>query len=84
MAKKYINPLTAPNPDDLFEGAVCNAVNTADGMWYPCTIEKVFSDSIGDISTDLSGMLYKYSVKFIHLPSGKVTVPLDYIRLTKD
>jgi hypothetical protein len=85
LPKKYINPLTAPNPDDLFEGALCNAVNTVDGMWYPCTVEKVISDSISDVSQDLSGMLFKYKVRFPHLATGgKVTVPLDYIRITKD
>jgi len=26
---------------DLFIGAKCNAINSATGMWMPCTIDKV-------------------------------------------
>jgi hypothetical protein len=32
------------NPDDLFEGATCNAVYPTNGMWYEALIEKVLSD----------------------------------------
>jgi hypothetical protein len=66
LLKKYINPLTPPNPDDLFEGAACNAVYNQDGMWYPCVVEKVINDekNVNDISSDLSGMLFKYQVKY--------------------
>lgn len=55
-------------------------------MWYPCVIEKVINDekSTNDISLDLSGILFKYQVKFQHIPIGKVVVHLDYIRITKD
>jgi survival-of-motor-neuron-related-splicing factor 30 len=42
--KKHVNILSPPDPTDLFEGAQCNAVFTTDGMWYPCTVEKVIND----------------------------------------
>ena len=85
MGKRYINALTPPDPQDLFEGAVCNAVFVQDGMWYPCSIEKVINDEkqSSDISSDLGMLLSKYQVKFKHHP-GKITVPLDYIRITRD
>lgn len=63
MSKRHINPLTPPNPDDLFEGAQCNAVMTSDGMWYPCVIEKVINDE-KDLSSELGAILSKYLVKY--------------------
>jgi hypothetical protein len=85
MPKKFINVLTPPSPSDLFEGAACNAVFVQDGMWYPCTIERIINDEhqSNDVSPDLSAILQKYQVKFKH-NQLKITVPLDYIRLTKD
>jgi hypothetical protein len=54
-------------------------------MWYPCIIEKVINDEkqSKDLSEELGALLSKYQVRFKHLPN-KVTVPLDYIRLTRD
>lgn len=48
-----------PNPNDLFEGAQCNAVYASDGMWYPCTIERIINDERGgsDVSPELNAML---------------------------
>lgn len=83
MSKKFTNILQPISPSDLFEGAACNAVY--DGMWYPCTVEKIINDenSSNDVSAEIGAILSKYLVKFKHLP-GKQTVPLDYIRVTKD
>lgn len=81
-----MNVLFPPNPDDLFEGAQCNAVLAQDGMWYPCQVEKILSDEAGgskDLPADLNPILQKYIVRFKH-NSAKVTVPLDYIRITRD
>jgi len=67
----------------LFEGAQCNAV--LEGMWYPCIVEKVINDekASNDVSIELGAILSKYLVKFKH-NQQKLTVPLDYIRVTKD
>jgi hypothetical protein len=54
-------------------------------MWYPCTVEKVINeeDSSNDVSPDLGAILSKYLIKFKTF-QGKATVPLDYIRITRD
>jgi hypothetical protein len=85
MNKKFVNILTPVSPLDLFEGCQCNAVNSADGMWYPCVIEKVLNEenSSNDVSIELGAILSKYLVKFKH-NQLKSTVPLDYIRVTRD
>ena len=66
--KKFVNILTPVDAQDLFEGAQCNAVNSADGMWYPCIIEKVLNEerSSNDVSAELGAILSKYLVKFKH------------------
>jgi len=81
--KKHVNILTPLDPQDLFEGAQCNAV--LEGMWYPCIVEKVINDekASNDVSIELGAILSKYLVKFKH-NQQKLTVPLDYIRVTKD
>jgi len=63
--KKFVNILTPVDAQDLFEGAQCNAVNSADGMWYPCIIEKVLNED-NDVSAELGAILSKYLVKFKH------------------
>lgn len=85
MPKKCVNVLTPLSPLDLFEGTICNAVNVQDGMWYPCLIERVINDEKAskDVSADLGAILSKYLVKFKH-SQEKATVPLDYIRQTRD
>lgn len=82
---QYINVLIPPNPINLEEGFTCSAVLTTDGMWYPCIIEKILSDDQAktDLTSDLKSILSKYQVKFKNLPT-KVTVPLDYIRLSRE
>ena len=62
MPKKNITVLTPPDANELFEGAVCNAVYVQDGMWYPCVIEKIMNDeqSSKDVSPELGAMLQKY------------------------
>ena len=65
VPKKLVNILTPPDPQELFEGAACNAVFTQDGMWYPCVIEKVINDE-KDETTELGAILSKYLVKFKH------------------
>jgi hypothetical protein len=53
-------------------------------MWYPCTIEKIVNDEQNsDVSPELNAILQKYLVKFKHSQT-KATVPLDYIRITRD
>jgi len=83
--KKFVNILSPPDPTDLFEGAQCNAVFTSDGMWYPCLVEKVINDEnqSKDVSAELGAILSKYLVRYKH-NQQKMTVPLDYIRLTRD
>ncbi len=85
MPKKYVNILTPIDPQNLFEGAQCNAVNTSDGMWYPCVIERVLNEekTSDDVSVELGAILSKYLIKFKH-NQQKITVPLDYIRVTRD
>ena len=81
MDKQSVNVLNPPNPDDLFEGAQCNAVYASDGMWYPCSIERILNAEKDESS--LNAMLSKYQVKFKHQQT-KAVVPLDYIRITRD
>eukprot|EP00347_Sterkiella_histriomuscorum_P005448 403356578 len=85
LNKKFLNVLFPPNPNDLFEGALCNAVFAQDGMWYPCVVEKIVNDekNSNDVSPELNAILSKYLVKFKH-NQVKATVPLDYIRITRD
>lgn len=67
-SKEFVNILTPPDPTDLFEGALCNAVLTTDGMWYPCTVEKVINDEnqSKDVSAELNAILSKYLVRYKH------------------
>lgn len=63
------------------------SANPVDGMWYPCQIEKVINNEKDskDLSNELKAMLMKYQIKFKHPQlQTKVTVPLDYLRLTKE
>jgi len=85
IGKQFVNILQPPSAADLFEGAQCNAVFVQDGMWYPCIVEKIINEekTSNDVSADLGAILSKYLVKFKH-HQGKLTVPLDYIRITKD
>ena len=59
LPKKYVNVLSPPDPNDLFEEAQCNAVYASDGMWYPCVIEKVINDEkeSKDVSPEVSSIL---------------------------
>lgn len=81
LGKKFVNVLSPPSSEDLFEGAHCNAVFASDGMWYPCTIERVLNAEKEESS--LTAILTKYQVKFKH-QQVKAVVPLDYIRITRD
>jgi hypothetical protein len=79
-----VNVLTPPDSDTLFEGAICLSIFPNDGMWHPCKIERVLNDKDNsDLSKDLKSMVLKYLIQFKDQPN-KVTVPLDYIRLTPD
>lgn len=68
MTKKFVNILSPVDPQDLFEGAQCNAVNSSDGMWYPCVIEKVINEekASNDVSAELGAILSKFQIKFKH------------------
>jgi hypothetical protein len=54
-------------------------------MWYPCVIERVLNEekTSDDVSVELGAILSKYLIKFKH-NQQKITVPLDYIRVTRD
>jgi len=54
-------------------------------MWYPCIIEKVLNEekASNDVSAELGAILSKFLIKFKH-NQQKCTVPLDYIRVTRD
>lgn len=36
--------LAENNPEELYDGAICNAVYPSDGMWYEAVIERRLSD----------------------------------------
>ena len=43
LPAEKITILKGIDPDELFEGASCNAVQPSDGMWYEAVIEKVLT-----------------------------------------
>jgi hypothetical protein len=69
--------------DCLFEGALCNAVSPSDGMWYEANVEKVLTAEEAEAfaAADLRSNMRRFQVKYKAF-NTKMTVPLDYLRIT--
>ena len=75
--------MSAPEADDLFEGAVCNAVFRSDGMWYEATVEKVLTPEEAEqyVAEDLRTSIQRIQIRY-KLDNKKMTIPIDYLRIT--
>ena len=80
-------------PSDVFVGAQASTLKISDGMWHPCTIEKEILPSAEDeqqmLETgDFRCLQNKYVVRFPECDDSKKvekdTVPLDYLRMSKE
>lgn len=85
VPKKKVTILECIDPEDLFDGAACNAVFPSDGMWYEASIDHKLTEKEAEqfAASDLRSNLPRYQVKYKSF-NTKLTVPLDYIRMTKD
>lgn len=68
--------LSTPDADDLFEGALCNAVYPSDGMWYEAQIEKQLTEEESQFfaAQDLRSTQLRYQVRY-KVSGNKQTVP---------
>ena len=80
-----ITILAENDPDSLVEGALCNAVYPSDGMWYEAVVERRLSDEEAEqfAATDLRSSQLRFVVRYKNF-GQKMTVPMDYIRVTQD
>lgn len=64
---------------------MCNAVYPSDGMWYEAVIERKLTDEEAEqfAATDLRSSQLRFVVRYKSF-GQKMTVPMDYLRLTKD
>ncbi len=64
---------------------MCNAVYPSDGMWYEAVIERRLSDEEAEqfAATDLRSSQVRFVVRYKNF-GQKMTVPMDYIRVTQD
>lgn len=77
--------LAENDPEKLFDGAICNAAYPSDGMWYEAVIERKLSDEEAETfaASDLRSAQLRFVVRYKSF-GQKMTVPLDYIRVTKE
>lgn len=73
------------DPEELVDGASCNAVYPSDGMWYEAVIERKLADDEAEsfAVTDLRNSQLRFVVRYKSF-GQKMTVPMDYIRMTRD
>ena len=80
-----ITILAENDPEELMDGATCSAVYPSDGMWYEAVIERKLADEEAEsfAATDLRSSQLRFVVRYKSF-GQKMTVPMDYIRVTKD
>ena len=61
-----ITILAENDPEELTDGANCNAVYPSDGMWYEAVIERRLSDEEAETfaATDLRSSQLRYVVRY--------------------
>lgn len=61
-----ITILAENNPEELFEGALCNAIYPSDGMWYEALVERRLTDDEAEqfAAADLRNSQIRFVVRY--------------------